>query len=141
MGLDIDGWVEVWNADLQETWQAVVNVTPLLARENQVFAHVFGILPSGKRVDADYAPLAAARGIPLNASPEAREWDPVEEPHADNKGHTWILWSELEPTPWGHGTFPSGEPLPSNWGTLFDMMARLAQEYGTEHVRLVVWFG
>lgn len=140
MGLDLYGWVETWNADRQGRWQAVVNVYPLLARENEVFAHVFGILPSGNRVDADYAPLAAARGIPLDASPEAREWDPLVEPHTGYKGHTWILWSELEPTPWGHGRFPSGEPLPSNWGTLFDVMARLAQEYGSEHVRLVVWF-
>lgn len=140
MGLDIYGWVETWNADRQEIWQAVVNVYPLLARENEVFVYVFGITPAGNRVDSELAPLAAARGIPPDASPEAREWDPVEEPHSGYKGHTWTLWSELEPTPWGHGTFPSGEPLPSNWRTLFDVMARLAQEYGTEHVRLIVWF-
>lgn len=140
MGLDVYGWVEIWNADREENWQAVVNVYPLLARENDVFAHVFGILPSGTRVDSTFAPLAAARGIPHDASPEAREWDPIVVPHSGYTGHTWVLWSELEPTPWGHGTSPSGERLPSNWRTLFDVMSCFAREYGSERIRLVVWF-
>ena len=32
------------------------------------------------------------------------------------------------------------EALDDPWILLFDLMRRLAQDYGSEHVRLTVWF-
>jgi hypothetical protein len=140
MGLQLHGWIEIRIPDYSQGWEEAINVDHLgIGRMNEIFIHVFGIMPSGSRVEDDLYPLAAARGVPSDASPEVREWDP-EDPRTGYKGHTWILWSELEHTPWGQGTLPSGEPLPARWRTLFELMALLGKEYGADQVRLVAWF-
>jgi hypothetical protein len=142
MGLQLHGWVELQNLFYGSQWEGAIKVDSLsIGRINELFIHVFGIRPSGARVENELGPLAAARGIPSDASPEVRECYPddcfVGYPWI---GQTWVLWSELEQTPWGQGTYPSGESLPTNWRTLFDLMALLAKEFGANHVRLVAWF-
>ena len=140
MGLQIRGWIEIQIPRYGQQWNGVVNVDNLvMGRLNEIFIHLFGIRPSGARVEDELHPLAAARGIPPGASPEVREWDP-DEVATGYRGYTWILWSELEHTPWSQGVLPSGELAPSNWRMLFDLMALLAKEYGSDHVRIVAWF-
>jgi hypothetical protein len=143
MGLQMHGWVEIRIPDYTQRWEAAINVDHLaIGRMNEIFMQVFGIMPSGARVEDDLHPLAAARGVPSDASPEVREWDPEVNSYAGypDTGHTWIHWSELEHIPWGQGMRPSGEPVPDRWRTLFELMALLGKEYGADQVRLVAWF-
>lgn len=135
MGIDTSGWVEVWSEHMQK-WEAAIRVEPLVERWPEIRARLFGVYG----IEGAPTPFAAGRGIPPDTSSEAIEDSLIEYPHSGHFGHTWILWSELEQTPWGQGISASGTPLPEDWQTLFDLMARLSQRYGAEHVRLVVWF-
>ena len=70
-------------------------------------------------------------------------------------GHaSWLTWAEIERIDWeepAETTEPVGlssvdhvatrrEALSDSWILLFDLMRRLAQDYGSDHVRLTVWF-
>ncbi len=133
MGIDMSGWVEVWDT-LDYAWQAAIKVDSLVRRMPEIRAEMFGIQPAPDSPPA----LAANRGIPTDASFEVQ--DIGIENDAGILGQSWILWSELATTHWGRGQSRSGEPLGADWRMLFDLMKRLAASYGADRVRLVVWF-
>ena len=64
MGTDIHGWVEV-NSLIG--WYAVVNAGWLLDRDYRMFGSLFGV-----RNNTEFTPLASLRGLPENATAEAR---------------------------------------------------------------------
>ena len=133
MGIDVSGWVEVWDA-LAHAWLAAIKVDSLVGRMPEIRAEVFGVQAASDSPPA----LAAGRGMPADASAEAQEIGAVEA--AGILGQSWALWSELATTPWGQGQYRTGEPLGADWRMLFDLMKRLAESYGADRVRLVVWF-
>lgn len=93
---DIYGFIEVrdplWDQDWfdWEPWSVACPLHPLLAENDYyAFACLFGV-----RNYAGWRPVAAARGLPMDASAQVRD-DFAEFAH-DLHSPTWIAWSELD---------------------------------------------
>jgi hypothetical protein len=195
MGTDIHGWVEI-KMPWSEHWYEIIRVGLLLNRSYDIFGCLFGV-----RNYANFAPIAAHRGIPVDASEVVKQEAGNEYDHS----HSWITWAEIKQIDWeepaelpdsrihrygrdeqgnlvleskaswdrdfaaqvgysiaegvsGTRTWPEGQEweingkiyrsermkrgdvLGSDWRTLFKMMEALAEQYGDDHVRLIVWF-
>jgi hypothetical protein len=137
MGIDTSGWVEGWDS-YNERWFPIVKIHELVGRRPEIRISLFGSYNFGVlNEDDEPPPVAAGRGLPPDASRDVVIDSEIEESHSSNFSHTRILWSEIAQTTWGQA---EGERLWNGWQALFDIMARLAQDYGAEHVRLVAWF-
>lgn len=87
MGTDITGFVEVRPASGQ-TWGRVIDTALLVRRNYDMFGSLFGI-----ENYANFAPLAAERGLPADITPLVRT---VAEEFGDYAfGHSWVSWAEL----------------------------------------------
>jgi hypothetical protein len=146
MGTDISGWVEVIHerSDGYRQWLGVIKIDWVVDRSYGMFGNLFG-----HRNEGEFAPIAASRGLPADASDEvqyALVYYNVVDP-------TWILWSEITAIDWeeeGQSDTIGGvefghrvrreETLTSGWSTLWDLMEVLADRYGDSNVRLTVWF-
>ena len=67
---------------------------------------------------------------------------------------SWLTWTEIDRIDWEKPaettepmglsavdhTATRGEALTEPWQLLLDLMRRLAQDYGGDNTRLVVWF-
>ncbi len=103
MGTDIHGWVEVYSPFI-EIWSGVINLGSLVSDRNyELFSWLFGVR---RRPDIhvrwELAPIAAERGLPADASVEARadyEADIAAYPN-ECHGCTWITWSEIQSINW-----------------------------------------
>ncbi|MFI2437470.1 hypothetical protein [Streptomyces sp. NPDC018693] len=144
MGCDIHGKVECrtgdgsWEYD-EDEWACAIDLELLhLGRSYDAFGCLFGV-----RNGWDFAPLAAGRGLPEDAStPTRRAFD-----DPDWHSPSWISWAELKRADWD--TRGSGEGAPTrreaalehaNWTPVWSVMRTLAGLYGGDNVRLVVWF-
>lgn len=133
MGVDCYGWVEVHDPSSREVvrfpqwWSGVIRINDIVDRNYRVYGYFFDI-----RNPFDTS-LAGRRGAPPMMSQEALvdAGDPT-----DLAGASWVLWSEIEASDWR--TRPELEAL--GWGLLFMLMANLAEFYGGDRVRLVIWF-
>lgn len=142
MGTDIIGWVEVQTPELA-LWFAIVQIRWLVDRNYALFGCLFGYTE-----ECEVDPLAPHRGIPDSISRDVRRaLDRV------TPGATWVTWSELAgvvspdeaDAPVGQTNNTSlrqaiSESITSGWITLFQFMRILAERFGADHVRLVVWF-
>jgi hypothetical protein len=160
MGVDIDGWVEVrrvprdhrpWHGPA--AWIAVIAIGGLLDRNYDMFGCLFGV-----QNPSHFVPVAPSRGFPSDP-PFAVEAEiaPLQPLITAREVHSasWITWSELKQVDWNvpaQVTGPIGlssvdhiakrrEAIEWDWLLLFDLMRRLARDYGGDNVRLVVWFG
>ena len=137
MGTSIRGWIEIGDPEEQKYWDGIVKIGGFLDRNYKNFAYLFG-----ERNNFDFKPVAAMRGLPENISPEAKR------DHQENPGHSesWIGWWELEAMQWTHdanGSWiaPNEQVvLTDDWKLAFDFMKMLADYYGKNYVRWVVWF-
>lgn len=93
-----------------------------LGRDYKAFGQLFGV-----RNAADVEPLAAKRGLPDDVSLQVKE----EAKYSGHYAHSWISWQELKQSGW------EGD---IHWQATMKVLALLADLYGSEHVRLVVWF-
>ena len=96
MGTDISGWVEFsdpeWDAHLDEiAWAAAISTAGILSRNYSLFGSLFGV-----RNGTSFTPIAAGRGLPIDASKAVTEdaaWE-------GSFGHTWISLAELDAINW-----------------------------------------
>ncbi|MCX4818546.1 hypothetical protein OG883_01205 [Streptomyces sp. NBC_01142] len=102
MGTDINGFVEfrAGRADMGErdvVWRAAVDLDRLNDTRNyDAFGCLFGV-----RNFANFRPLAAERGRPVDASEEVRaELDRLALWPDQLYGTTWITWAELKAVDW-----------------------------------------
>ena len=135
MGVDIAGWVEV-NDPRRGGWNGVIHIDSLVDRAYPVFAALFGVRGGGI-----VEPIAQGRGIPQDKSNEVY----FAHPWVMGVAPSWISWSEITIVNWQHvaeeAELSSEQPLVTpGWALLFRLMEVLAQHYGDENVRLVVWF-
>jgi hypothetical protein len=130
MGTNSNGWVEVRTEAGRPYWDGVISVRPIFYRDYAVFGAAFGV-----RWGGGPEPLAAHRGIPPDASGEV-QYDCVPEEGTGQFEHSWVLWSELEHTWLATDT----TSLTIGWHALRSLMTVLAGFYGSENVRLVIWF-
>ena len=143
MGVDIHGSVEFRDAALDEGrdwryWHAVINAGIVLDRSYAMFGSLFGI-----RNPTDFVPVAAGRGLPDDVSEEVKG-------NAEGEGHhsyTWITWEELQSVDWdatgliyATDRISRRDALGDSGGLLLALMKPLAERYGDQCVRLVVWF-
>lgn len=159
MGVDIHGWVEVrriyrdrWQWNMPADWIAVVAIGGLLARNYDMFGCMFGVQNPSK-----FVPIAPNRGFPDDPSLVVQDdIARLQRLIATREIHSasWITWSEIKQVDWSTPAQVSGpiglsstdhvakrrEAIERDWLLLFDVMRRLAREYGDENVRLVVWF-
>ena len=159
MSVVIDGWVEVqwlppgyrpWHPS--PPWTAVITVGSILDQNVDMFGSLFGV-----RNVSRFRPLAPDRGFPSDPSLVLAEEISELQPFLARReiGHaSWLTWAEIDRIDWeepAETTEPVGlssvdhvatrrEALSGPWILLFDLMRRLAQDYGSDHVRLVVWF-
>jgi hypothetical protein len=155
----MSGWVEVrwlppayrpWHSPLP--WAAVIEVGSIIDQNSDMHGSLFGV-----RNVSLYRPLAADRGLPSDLSLVAAEQVERLRPHFATGaiGHASSLtWTEIDAIDWdelAQTTEPVGlssvdhiatrrDALSQPWLLLFDLMRRLAQDYGHDNVRLVVWF-
>ncbi|WP_329124696.1 hypothetical protein [Streptomyces sp. NBC_01465] len=101
MGTDISGMIEcrAWHLhedeDEESVWRAAVDLFFLnINRDYDAFGCLFGI-----RNYANFRPLAADRGLPIDVSEAVRadfaRWEQYQ-PY----GTTWITWAELKAVDW-----------------------------------------
>lgn len=133
MGVDCYGWVEVHDPSsgegvrFPEWWSGVIRINDIVDRNYQAYGYFFDVRNPFE------SSLAGGRGAPLMMSQEALA-DAGDS--NDLAGVSWVLWSEIEASDWR--TRPELEAL--GWGLLFSLMANLAEYYGGDRVRLVIWF-
>ena len=127
MGTDISGWVEIYDEE-DDLWDGVIAASSLMDRDYQIFGILFGV-----RCQDHFSPVAPARGIPENVSPqvedELKDWQTIVSP-------SWITWAEIQIVDWK----ALEHELWLEWKLLFDLMNLIAQRYGAGNTRLVVWF-
>ncbi|MGW1493962.1 hypothetical protein [Streptomyces sp. NPDC002402] len=102
MGTDISGFVECGaragdEGERDLVWRAVVDLCVLNDTRNyDAFGCLFGV-----RNFANFRPLAAERGRPLDASDKVRDELDRLAPWSDQAyGTTWITWAELKAVDW-----------------------------------------
>ncbi|MEH1054954.1 hypothetical protein V6U89_07025 [Micromonospora sp. CPCC 206171] len=91
MGTDIAGCVEIRPHGPDTPWILARIDLDRLPRHYDAFGLLFGI-----RNYAGFEPVAAARGIPEDASEAARALPCLDTGH----GHTWVTWAELARIDW-----------------------------------------
>jgi hypothetical protein len=92
LGTDIRGRVEIKDEWLDD-WVSVVNIGPILSRQYDMFACLFGVMNY-----ANFRPLAPERGIPADTSQEVAR-DLLD--HEQNALFpTWIGWDEIQAIDW-----------------------------------------
>jgi len=132
MGIDISGWVEVFDPYTGE-WDGVIRINYLVGRTPKMFALLFGV---GNQWN--YAAVVANRGFPMDSSSEVvLERRAIKDKRTGEISPSWIAWSEIEQLPF-EGV--AKEALVPSWEALFDLMRPLANRYTSRGVRLVVWF-
>ncbi|OMI39808.1 hypothetical protein [Streptomyces sparsogenes] len=133
-----------------------MDLSPLYSgNDYTAFGCLFGV-----RNHAGWAPVAAGRGLPDDASAQVRrdyeQWAPLGALHSA----TWVTWQELEalvgssPATARPGTWTSGSAKlgfhrvtrgqalgpGSGWEHVFAVMKALAGRFGPQGVRLVAYF-
>jgi hypothetical protein len=138
MGVDCYGWVEVCDPDWHSRdaptsfvgWRAVVKIDDIVERNYRVYGFFFGVHDPTHV----YTAVAGRRGLPPHVSEEVRlEFDNDDD--AARSAASWVLWSELKASNW-----QSTIELTAGWKLLFTLMESLADQYGEQRVRLVIWF-
>jgi len=153
MGCDIHGWVEV-KKDYLDWWIGIIKIDWIADRNYTMFA----CLANVRNYD-NVKPISEPKGIPKDVSDEAKE--DIEGWGVDGHSHTWLTWKEIKEYDWYNNKYyehrvieftkdgikkvkpewkSMKEAISSGWQLLFDLMERLAKEYGDENVRLVIWF-
>jgi len=153
MGCDIHGWVEI-KKDYSDWWDGVIQIDWLVERNYTMFA----CLANVRNYD-NVKPISEPKGIPEDVSDEANE--DIEGWGVNGHSHSWLAWKEIKEYDWNNNKYyehrvveftkdgikevepkwkPMKEAISSDWKLLFDLMERLAKDYGDENVRLVFWF-
>ena len=131
MSRNMDGFIEV---KLAEQWYMQLMTDRMIVGGNTyAWQRLFGI--DG---DVNATAIAVARGIPLDASyTVAQKYRSLfDDPNLtdDYFGASWVLHAELQPFAEEIMCFHQG------WQTLYRIMDALADLFGNQNVRLVVWF-
>ena len=161
---DIDGWGEVaWNPP--DNWAAVLRIGVLVERNSLLRDWLFRTVGGFRPVAPDRGLPA---NISPEVARDVADLQPLVQ-SGEVGSFTWASWHELDAIDWDEGPLPGrevkrievqgtradGSPLLiahpmtsrratidgySGWHLLFDLIRRLAQDYGGDNVRLVVWF-
>lgn len=149
MGCDIHGVLEVRRSNLSNgadaLWEGVVNLDPLLARDYDRFAYLFGVRHYPDEQDLPHCVGAFAdRGLPHDPSDmtarEYAEWEA--DAHSETYAYHHEIESAIEGTRFGEST---GEFKDDSWATAANIAQQIdglfrdvdARDHET---RWVIWF-
>lgn len=141
MGVDVYGTVEIQRPlhATPDKWVGIVTLENLVERNYSMFGALFGV----RNADG-VTPVFADRGLPADISGEAL-FDL--QGAAGGVKPSWVLWSELSTIEWDEITSTArigGDSvyvwMTPGWRACFGVMRVLADNFGGDHVRLVVWF-
>ncbi|MEU1439298.1 hypothetical protein ABZ438_35245 [Streptomyces sp. NPDC005786] len=149
MSTDFNGMIEcnplahLYGPDDEDAeWQSAIEVW-LLNSGNayDALAALFGV-----RNSYGFRPLAEDRGLPNDIAEATRTRFGGGGGGDDVFGTTWITWAELARADWQE-TDSSGSlsrqavaGQATHWGPVWTVMRTLADLYGPDNVRLVIWF-
>lgn len=121
MGRDIQGWIEVRKAGIEEQWDAVVNVGKLFqgARNYELDSYFF----------MGQANIVGCRGLPDKVSKEVADMELTTPPYICI---TYMNWADITQMDWSLIT--------SCWQLMYDIMELLITEYGENRVRIIIWY-
>jgi hypothetical protein len=143
----------------RESWYDLLPIDDIVYRQYGMFASLFGVRNWGHQRAVEHGrfrAIAPGRGEPHGVSARYRS----EREGNGAVGETWVLWSELAAIDWeeeggeyiGEDDMVYATPGPGRrrerrddylnggWATLFKVMEALAEQFGADNVRLVVWF-
>jgi hypothetical protein len=139
MGTDIHGWVEI-KTFRPAQWHEIMRLELLIGRNYRVFAFLFDVRNIDNHNKPIYTPIASLRGIPIDVSAIVKR-EATRNKDYQARAHSWITWAEIRRINWrALAKMKPGVVPGSDWQMLFKIMEALAERYGDEHVRLVVWF-
>jgi hypothetical protein len=122
----LSGWIEARNPTHSFAgWMPVLTLDLFAAGQQNRLGQFFMKLP-----DAAYPPVAADRGLPSDASALVQREAGLCE---TRWGQTWCVWGEIAP-------FAREDVVGTEWAIMLAAMRLLAEHYGGENVRLIVWF-
>lgn len=131
--------------DPEMPWFGCVDLWPLYPNnEYASFGCLFGV-----RNWPGWQPVAAGRGLPDDVSTAVRtEYEKCARLDDAIHGSTWVSWPELRdldvtvtpPAPHQEMTRLDVLGPGTGWEHVFAVMRTLAQRFGEDGVRLVVWF-
>jgi hypothetical protein len=136
------GWVEVRNPTAPWSpgeWAPALDLEAILEDGARITMRP----PFHNAAPEDGGPLAPGRGLPADVSDLVAH-------EAGRRAMPWfcahLTWAELAPLRRDDHEGPEGqehgrlwEPLSDDWRLVFRLMAPLAEAYGAEHVRLILW--
>jgi hypothetical protein len=108
MGIDINGWVEVWSPPRLiyksegpgGDWYATIDVGWLLIRNSLVYDCLFGVRGFGI-----FPPLVPERGLPEDCSSKLQPYRALRPPWPSTfHNPTWVTWAELQAADWEEET-------------------------------------
>lgn len=144
MGINIHGVIEVRGAYPNSTeWVRFATLDVVYSRVNFLYSELFGLYHSEPEA------LFANRGLPKDATKEARIEHVVtatEEISGETHHDSWFTWDEMQASGWrdksdlGVDTIGYGGTADRNWLAVFAVCDTLAEFYGAQNVRFVVWF-
>jgi hypothetical protein len=139
----IEGWIEV--ARLPDTahehaWSGVVDLGSLVDVADEDAERLFGLSKRCVSGEEPVNALAASRGVPPNPSKHVRrELEAIAAHEAkygagELGGYTYALWAEIREHPLAE------PPHGSQWKVPFALARALEERFGSDRVRIVVWF-
>ena len=137
----IEGWVEVAFSDEpgeDRLWQAIINLSPLILQYDEVSERLFALSKRCTLGEYDPGALAPNRGVPADASPEAKWEKQKNDDEFDSEqigGYTFAFWSEVKEV-----ALPEETLSASEWNLVFRLAGELERKYKGENIRFVVWF-
>lgn len=122
----MSGWVEARSTQhAYAGWVPVVDIDIFASGQQSRMSQLFMELPG-----ASHPPIVPQRGLPADTSTLVRR----EAQASDTKwGETWCAWAELMP-------YARADVVGEEWLVLLSVMQSLADYYGADNVRLIVWY-
>lgn len=149
MGFTIAGAVEVRGSHpegMKQYWQRFATLETVYLRSRMIYDELFGVYADD---GGTKTPMFADRGLPDDLSDAAfddqKTWAKTQK---YNRTHhdSWFTWDEMESSHWldewdnGVDTGYRTALSEYNWSVFFHVVRELSLFYGSENVRVVVWF-
>jgi hypothetical protein len=143
MPFSLEGWIEVARSSEtadEQLWFGVIDLSSIVDVADEDSERLFGLSKGCVCGEQTTDSLAAGRGVPANPSAQVRraldEIAAFEAKFGSGEigGYTYALWTEIR----DYALKVSLEG--SQWTLPFAFARILAEQFGAERVRFIVWF-
>lgn len=134
MGTSMSGYVEVREYSKQKNVWFDFHTIPW-KRDYRIYA----ILANVRNDDLNLHPISVPRGLPDDIN-NGTKYEHDEDAKNGVKWETWVTAGELENYPYWKQAQAIGDGIVPIWNAFIDYIIELGKKYGSDNVRLVVWF-